>query len=210
MTVAQFQNSSRRLPRLVESSPPQKFRFRIWVTQSLVQQRFWWGFMTAHSRGWKPSHSVPPPAPCPLPLAVFVWEPFNCKEYSVSFAKDDELFMSDGNNGICATTPSSSVTSCMPTSLKVLYFSTGAMQTPNVSRAPWFCCWRASAHLTIVCQTQICSDANLAWSFMQRGILRFGCFHLSNLSRVSVLWILCGIGWPSQRVGTPWTLAFQA
>ncbi len=62
-----------------------------------------------------------PPAPRPLPLAAFVWEPFNCKEYSVLFAKDNKLFTSDGNNGICATTPSSSVASCMPTGLKVLY-----------------------------------------------------------------------------------------
>jgi hypothetical protein len=39
----------------------------------------------------------------------------------MSFAKDDKLFTSDGNNGICATTLLSSVASCMPTGLKVLY-----------------------------------------------------------------------------------------
>ena len=63
-----------------------------------------------------------PPAPRPLPLAAFEWEPFNCKEYSVLFAKGDKLFTLDGNNGICATTPSSLVASCMPTCLKVLHF----------------------------------------------------------------------------------------
>ena len=63
-----------------------------------------------------------PPSPRPLPLAAFVWEPFNCKEYSVSFGKDDDLFLSDGNNGIRATVPSSSVASCMPAGVKVSYF----------------------------------------------------------------------------------------
>jgi len=63
-----------------------------------------------------------PPSPSPLPLAAFVWEPFNCKEYSVSFGKDDESFSSEGNNGVRATVPSSSVASCIPSGVKVLYF----------------------------------------------------------------------------------------
>ena len=63
-----------------------------------------------------------PPSPRPLPLAAFIWEPFNCKEYSVSFAKGDDAFSSKGNNGIQATSLSSSMASCMPTGVKVLYF----------------------------------------------------------------------------------------
>jgi hypothetical protein len=41
-----------------------------------------------------------PPLPQPLPLAAFIWQPFNTWEYSVSFAMEDELFGTDTNNGI--------------------------------------------------------------------------------------------------------------
>jgi hypothetical protein len=40
----------------------------------------------------------------------------------VSFAKGDDSFSSDGNNGIQATSLSSSMASCIPTGVKVLYF----------------------------------------------------------------------------------------
>jgi hypothetical protein len=33
-----------------------------------------------------------PPSSCPLPLAAFVWQPFNKKEYGLSFAKDNASF----------------------------------------------------------------------------------------------------------------------
>jgi hypothetical protein len=39
-------------------------------------------------------------SPQPLPLAVFIWQPFNTWEYSVLFAMADDLFGSDANNGV--------------------------------------------------------------------------------------------------------------
>jgi hypothetical protein len=63
-----------------------------------------------------------PPSPRPLPLAAFVWRPFNKQEYSVSFAKEDSLFAAESNNGISATLPSASVLASLPVKLKPIYF----------------------------------------------------------------------------------------
>jgi hypothetical protein len=50
-----------------------------------------------------------PPSPRPLPLARFIWQPFNKREYSVSLGKDDALFCKPLNNGMIATVPSDSI-----------------------------------------------------------------------------------------------------
>ncbi len=50
-----------------------------------------------------------PPSPRPLPMASFVWEPFNKQEYSVSFGRDDDSFSAESNSGISATAPSAVV-----------------------------------------------------------------------------------------------------
>jgi hypothetical protein len=55
-----------------------------------------------------------PPSPMPLPLAVYIWEPFNKPEYSVFFAKDDDSFATDANHGITATVPTSLVLASLP------------------------------------------------------------------------------------------------
>jgi hypothetical protein len=41
-----------------------------------------------------------PPLPQPLPLAAFIWQPFNTQEYSVLFAMKDESFGTDANNSV--------------------------------------------------------------------------------------------------------------
>ena len=63
-----------------------------------------------------------PPSPHPLPLAAYIWEPFNSKEYIMLYAKGDDLFSLDENNGIRATLLSSSMASCIPPGVEVLYF----------------------------------------------------------------------------------------
>ncbi len=63
-----------------------------------------------------------PPSPQPLPLAAFIWQPFNTWEYSVLFAIEDESFGTDANNGIQATVPSALVLSSLPTVLKPIYY----------------------------------------------------------------------------------------
>jgi hypothetical protein len=63
-----------------------------------------------------------PPSPRPLPLAAFVWQPFNKQEYSVSFAKEDSSFTAESNNGISATPPSASILASLPVGLKPIYF----------------------------------------------------------------------------------------
>ncbi len=63
-----------------------------------------------------------PPSPTPLPLAPYIWEPFNKPEYSVSFAKDDDSFATDANHGIMATVPTSLVLASLPDGVQPLYY----------------------------------------------------------------------------------------
>jgi hypothetical protein len=55
-----------------------------------------------------------PPSPKPLPLATYIWQPFNKVEYSVSVAKDNESFSAESNRGIVATLPSPLVVASLP------------------------------------------------------------------------------------------------
>jgi hypothetical protein len=55
-----------------------------------------------------------PPSPRPLPLAGFIWQPFNTHEYSVSLAKDDASFGKPSNNRMIATAASDSVIGSFP------------------------------------------------------------------------------------------------
>ncbi len=63
-----------------------------------------------------------PPSPTSLPLAAYIWQPFNKPEYSVSFAKDDDSFLADSNNGVMATIPSLLVLASLPDGIKPLYY----------------------------------------------------------------------------------------
>jgi hypothetical protein len=50
-----------------------------------------------------------PPSSQPLPLAAFVWQPFNKKEYGLSFAKDDASFKDGTMPPLQAALPSATV-----------------------------------------------------------------------------------------------------
>ncbi len=58
----------------------------------------------------------------PLPLAAYIWEPFNKPEYSVSFAKDNDSFATYANHGITATVPTLSVLASLPDGVQPLYY----------------------------------------------------------------------------------------
>jgi hypothetical protein len=55
-----------------------------------------------------------PPSPKPLPLAAYIWQPFNKVEYSMSMAKDDESFSAESNCGIVTMLPSLLVVASLP------------------------------------------------------------------------------------------------
>jgi hypothetical protein len=57
-----------------------------------------------------------------MPLAAFIWEPFNKSDYSVSFAKDDDSFATEANHSITATIPAPSVMASIPDGLRPLYY----------------------------------------------------------------------------------------
>jgi hypothetical protein len=63
-----------------------------------------------------------PPSPMPLPLAAYIWGPFNKPEYSISFAKDDDSFATNANHGITATAPTLSVLASLPDGVQPLYY----------------------------------------------------------------------------------------
>jgi len=63
-----------------------------------------------------------PPSPKPLPLAAFIWQPFNKREYSVSLSMNDSSFAADADNGVVATLPSESVLASLPDMLKPIYY----------------------------------------------------------------------------------------
>ena len=63
-----------------------------------------------------------PPSPKPLPLAAFVWQPFNKREYAVSLSMTDGSFEADVDSGAVATLPSESVLASLPDTLKPMYY----------------------------------------------------------------------------------------
>ncbi len=63
-----------------------------------------------------------PPLSQPLPLANFVSQPFNKKEYGLSFAKDDLSFNDGSAPTLHAALPSVSVLSLLPRGLQPLYY----------------------------------------------------------------------------------------
>jgi hypothetical protein len=58
----------------------------------------------------------------PLPLANFVWQPFNKKEYGLSFAKDDSSFNDESAPTLHAALPLVLVLSSLPRGLQPLYY----------------------------------------------------------------------------------------
>ncbi len=50
-----------------------------------------------------------PPSPKPVPLAAFLWPPFNKEEFGISFARDDESFNDGSTPALTVTLPSSSI-----------------------------------------------------------------------------------------------------
>ena len=63
-----------------------------------------------------------PPLPKPLPLAAYIWQPFNKVEYSMSLAKEDESFLAESTRSIVATLPSPSVLVSLLNGVRPLYY----------------------------------------------------------------------------------------
>ncbi len=63
-----------------------------------------------------------PPLSRPLLLAAFVWQPFNKKEYGLSFAREDSSFTDGSIPPLHAALPSASVLSSLLRGLQPLYY----------------------------------------------------------------------------------------
>jgi hypothetical protein len=63
-----------------------------------------------------------PPSPKPVPLAAFLWPPFNKKEFGISFAKDDESINDGSAPALMVTLPSSSILASMLHGISPAYF----------------------------------------------------------------------------------------
>jgi hypothetical protein len=63
-----------------------------------------------------------PPSPQPLPLAAYIWQPFNKHKYAVSLSMNDNSFATDIRTGTIATLPSNSVLASFPEKSKPNYF----------------------------------------------------------------------------------------
>jgi len=63
-----------------------------------------------------------PPSGKPLPLSNYLWEPFNKKEYGISFSKDDPSFNDGFIATLRATLPSASILLSLPPGLQPLYY----------------------------------------------------------------------------------------
>jgi hypothetical protein len=63
-----------------------------------------------------------PPSSQPLPLAAFVWQPFNKKEYGLSFAREDTLFNNDSMPPLHVAFPLALVSSLLPSCFQPLYY----------------------------------------------------------------------------------------
>ncbi len=63
-----------------------------------------------------------PPSSRPLPLAAFVWQPFNKKGCGLSFAREDSLFNDGSMPPLHAALPSALVLSLFPCGLQLLYY----------------------------------------------------------------------------------------
>jgi hypothetical protein len=63
-----------------------------------------------------------PPSPKPVPLAAFLWLPFNKKRCGISFAKDDESFNDGSTPALRVTLPSSSILGSMFCGVSPAYF----------------------------------------------------------------------------------------
>jgi hypothetical protein len=62
-----------------------------------------------------------PPTRCPLPLSLFIWQPFNTLEYQLSFARSDPSFDTKYTRGTVATLPLPTLSASIPAELTVLY-----------------------------------------------------------------------------------------
>ncbi len=63
-----------------------------------------------------------PPSPKPVPLAAFLWPPFNKKEFGIYFVKDDESFNDGSTPALMVTLPSSSILASMFCGVSPAYF----------------------------------------------------------------------------------------
>jgi hypothetical protein len=63
-----------------------------------------------------------PPSPKPVPLAAFLWPPFNKKELGISFPEDDESFNNGSTPALTVTLPSSSILASMFRGVSSAYF----------------------------------------------------------------------------------------
>ena len=63
-----------------------------------------------------------PPSPQPLPLAAYIWQPFNKREYAVFLSMNDNSFAADIGTGTTATIPSNSVLESFPEKSRPIYF----------------------------------------------------------------------------------------
>ncbi len=144
-----------------------------------------------------------PPSPKPLPLAAFVWQPFNKREYAVSISMTNESFATDVNNGAVATLPSESLLASLPDTLKPIYYlhARGA-DSSVLTGAAVLSLDSLHAHLSMVRQTLICFAMGLALSFMTMAIHTSDHSHHLNLLLASDLSTDFGTDYPTRPTGS--------
>ncbi len=126
-----------------------------------------------------------PPSPAPMPLAAFIWEPFNKSEYSISFAKDDNSFANEANHGMTATVPAPSVMASIPDGLRPLYYLHLRDSNLAILAGAAVCPSRVCVPPLTACQTPMCFvhalELNTMWTVIDASVP----FHLLNLRLAS-------------------------
>jgi hypothetical protein len=92
------------------------------------------------------------PSNQPLTLSNFVWQPFNKKEFSLSFSKDNSPFNDGSEHALHATTPSASVLLLLPQGLPPYITCICRARTPPSLMVLLSCRSRVFVLHSMVCQ----------------------------------------------------------
>ena len=120
-----------------------------------------------------------PPSPRPLPLAAFIWKPFNKHKYAISLLMNGESFAANVSNGVIATPlPRCWHLSRSNQNLCIIFMSRIQIMHPSLERP--FSLSTVFLHLSMVCQIVICSVVVLVSNFMQMITIMYTPSHHLN------------------------------
>jgi hypothetical protein len=148
-----------------------------------------------------------PPSRRPLWLAAFVWQPFNKKEYGLSFAREDSSFNDGSMPPLHAAIPSASVLSLLLRGLRYIICICRAPTPPSLMVLPFFHMTAFALRLT-VCRPQTFSNATLELSFTMMITPTFNPSHHLSSRRALGSLISCNTNFPSMATGSRLMQAF--